>query len=218
MIRQLLAAAFAALLIVPAQAATRGGTLVFGRAMESQYLDPVHTSQNADIWLSLNLYDPLLMASADGKSVEPGLASAWTVSPDGMTVTFTMRPGIKFADGSPIELSDVKWSLDRARSKETGGDFSFLLWSIKSIDTAAPDQVILHMQHPDPTILQALSTFNSGIMPEKLLMAAPGDDAGREEQGVRRASRGLRAVHADELAAQQRNGAEPQSVLLEAGR
>ena len=67
MIRQLLAAAFAALLIVPAQAATRGGTLVFGRAMESQYLDPVNTSQNADIWLSLNLYDPLLMVSADGK-------------------------------------------------------------------------------------------------------------------------------------------------------
>jgi peptide/nickel transport system substrate-binding protein len=205
------------LLVVPAQAATRVGTLVFGRAIESQFLDPVNTSHNADIWLSLNLYDPLLMATADGKGVEPGLASAWTVSPDGMTVTFTMRPGIKFADGSPIELSDVKWSLDRARSKETGGDFSFLLWSIKSIDTAAPDKVILHMQHPDPVILQALATFNSGIMPEKLLMAAPGA-TWMKEQGVRRASRGVRPVHADELAAQQRNGAEPQSVLLEARR
>ncbi len=160
-----------------AQAAVRGGTLVFGRAIESQYLDPVHTAQNADIWLSLNLYDTLLLAGADGKgAVEPGLATGYKVSDDGKTVTLTMRPDIKFADGSPIELSDVKWSLDRARAKETGGEFAFLLSSIGSIDVQAPDQVILHMAHPDPVITQALATFNAGIMPQKLVMAAPGAD------------------------------------------
>jgi peptide/nickel transport system substrate-binding protein len=175
MIRHVFVTLLVALLVLPAHAATRGGTLVFGRAMESEFLDPAHTSQNADIWLSLNLYDTLLLASADGgSSVEPGLASAWKVSEDGKTITFTMRPGIKFSDGSPIEPSDVKWSLDRARAKDTGGDFSSLLASIESIDTPAPDQVIVHMRHPDPVILQALATFNSGIMPEKLLMAAPG--------------------------------------------
>ncbi|RYY08489.1 MAG: ABC transporter substrate-binding protein, partial [Alphaproteobacteria bacterium] len=126
-----------------AQAATRGGTLVFGRAIESQYLDPVHTAQNADIWLSLNLYDTLLLPADDGKGgTEPGLATGYTVSDDGKTVTFTLRPDIKFADGSPIEASDVKWSLDRARSKETGGEFAFLLSSIGSIETKGTDQVI----------------------------------------------------------------------------
>jgi peptide/nickel transport system substrate-binding protein len=175
MLRHVFVTLLVALLVLPAQAATRGGTLVFGRAMESEFLDPAHTSQNADIWLSLNLYDTLLLASADGGSgVEPGLASAWKMSEDGKTITFTMRPGIKFSNGSPIEPSDVKWSLDRARAKDTGGDFSSLLASIESIDTPAPDQVIVHMRHPDPVILQALATFNSGIMPEKLLMAAPG--------------------------------------------
>ena len=145
MIRRAAALLLSTALAFPALAATRGGTMVFGRAIESQFLDPVHTSQNADIWLSLNLYDTLLLASADGKSVEPGLASAYKVSDDGKTLTFTMRPGLKFSDGSPIEVSDVKWSLDRARSKADGGDFAFLLASIASIDTAAPDQVILHM-------------------------------------------------------------------------
>ena len=161
----------------PAAAAEHGGTLVFGRAIESQFLDPVHTSQNADIWLSLNLYDTLLIAGPDGKgSVNPGLATGYKVSEDGKTVTLTMRPGIKFADGSPIELSDVKWSLDRARAKETGGDFAFLLAAIGTVETQAPDQVILHMTHADPVIIQALATFNAGIMSEKLLMAAPGAD------------------------------------------
>jgi peptide/nickel transport system substrate-binding protein len=173
--RWTLAAAAVLALGTQASAAEHGGTLVFGRAMDSQYLDPVHTSQNADIWLSLNLYDTLLEPASDGKGgVVPGLASAYKVSEDGKTVTLTLRPGLKFADGSPLAVSDVKWSLDRARVKDTGGDFAFLLASIGSIDTQGADQVILHMAHPDPVIIQALATFNAGIMPEKLLMAAPG--------------------------------------------
>jgi peptide/nickel transport system substrate-binding protein len=161
-------------LISPAMAVERGGTLVFGRQLDNIFLDPAHTAQNADIWISLNLYDTLLLASADGKTTEPGLASAFNVSPDGKTLTFTMRPGIKFADGSPILVSDVKWSLDRARGKETGDEFAFLLASIESIETKGDGTVIVHMKHPDPTILQALATFNAGIMSEKLVMAAPG--------------------------------------------
>jgi peptide/nickel transport system substrate-binding protein len=175
MLRRLLVALALALSVLPAQAATRGGTLVFGRAIDSQVLDPVHTTQNADIWLSLNIYDTLLLASADGRGVEPGLASAWAVSDEGKTITFTLRPGLKFSDGSPITHEDVKFSLDRAREKATGGDFSFLLAAIDSINIAGADQVILHMRHPDPVILQALATFNSGIVPEKLLMAEAGD-------------------------------------------
>ncbi len=157
-----------------AEAVTRGGTLVFGRAIESQFLDPTQTAQNADIWISLNIYDTLLQPSADGTGIQAGLASAWKTADDGKTVTLTLRPGLKFADGSPLLPSDVKWSLDRARSKADGGEFAFLLASIASIDVQGDDTVILHMAHPDPVLLQALATFNAGIMPEKLFMATPG--------------------------------------------
>jgi peptide/nickel transport system substrate-binding protein len=159
-----------------AHAATRGGTLTFARAMDSLYLDPVHTSQNADIWISLNLYDTLIQPTTDGKGIAPGLAESWTVSDDGKAVTLKIRPNLKFADGSPIELSDIKWSLDRASNKETGGDFQFLLSAIQSTEITGTDTVVLHLAHADPSILQALATFNAGIMPEKLLMAAPGKD------------------------------------------
>ncbi len=169
-----LLAGFTALLGGGAHAQTRGGTLVFGRAIESQYLDPTRTAQNADIWISLNIYDTLLQPTADGAGVQPGLASAWSVSADGKVVTLTLRPDLKFADGSPIEVSDVKWSLDRARAKPEGGEFAFLLSSIASVETRGGDTVLVNLTQPDPVILQALSTFNAGIMPEKLLMAAPG--------------------------------------------
>jgi peptide/nickel transport system substrate-binding protein len=160
----------------PAKAATRGGTLSYGLQADYLFLDPVNTQQNADIWLSLNLYDTLIQPTADGKGIQPGLAESWAVGDDGKTITLKIRSGLKFADGSPLELSDIKWSLGRAANKDTGGGFQFLLSSIASIDSVGTDTVVLHLSHPDPSILQALATFNAGIMPEKLLMAAPGKD------------------------------------------
>ena len=42
------------------------------------------------------------------------------MSDDGVSVTLKMRPDIKFSDGSPITVNDVKWSLDRARDPKNG--------------------------------------------------------------------------------------------------
>lgn len=89
----------------------RGGTLVYGRYADSNYLEPVLMEGNNNIWILSNIYDTLLLPSRDGKSVEPGLASAWSLSADGKQVTITLREGIKFSDGSPITAEDVKWSL-----------------------------------------------------------------------------------------------------------
>jgi peptide/nickel transport system substrate-binding protein len=160
----------------PAAAATRGGTLTYGLQTDYLFLDPCNTQQNADIWLSLNIYDTLIQPTLDGAGIQPALAESWTVSEDGKTVTLKIRPGVKFADGSPLELSDIKWSLDRASKKETGGGFQFLLNSIQSVETVGTDTVVLHLSQADPSILEALATFNAGIVPEKLLMAAPGKD------------------------------------------
>ena len=157
-----------------ALAAVRGGMLTFARSVDCQYLDPVHTTQNADIWISLNIYATLLEPTADGKDVQAGLAASHSVSADGKTVTLKLRPGLKFADGSPLLASDAAWSLNRAAKKETGGDFAFLLSAVDRVSAPSDDTVVVSLSRPDPTILQALATFNAGIMPEKLVMAAAG--------------------------------------------
>jgi peptide/nickel transport system substrate-binding protein len=48
------------------------------------------------------------------------LAQSFTVSPDGLTITFALRPGTTFHDGSPVTVEDVKWSLDRAVLAKSG--------------------------------------------------------------------------------------------------
>jgi oligopeptide transport system substrate-binding protein len=48
--------------------------------------------------------------------VEPALAQSWTVSKNGLTYTFHLRPNLKFSDGTPLTSADVAYSIDRALS------------------------------------------------------------------------------------------------------
>jgi peptide/nickel transport system substrate-binding protein len=156
-----------------AQAVTRGGTLIYARYADSLLLDPVYNDANVDIWILTNLYDTLLQPTADGKGVQPGLASEYQVSDDGLTVTLKMRPDIKFSDGSPITVDDVKWSLDRARDPKNG-IWNFILASLDSVETKGADGVVLRLKAPDPTFISALATFNAAILPMKPYEAAAG--------------------------------------------
>ncbi len=159
-------------LLGSALAQTRGGELRYGRYADSLFLDPVLNDANLDIWVLTNLYDTLLQPTEDGTGVQPGLATEVTPSEDGLTYTVTLRPDVKFADGSPITPEDVKWSLDRARDPENG-IWNFTLASVESVE-AGEGEVTITLSRPDATLRAALATFNSAIMSKALFEAAPG--------------------------------------------
>lgn len=170
-----LAAGFAALSLADTAhaAAKRGGKLIYGRYADSLFLDPVLNDANVDIWVINSVYDTLLLPTADGLGVQEGLASKWAFSDGGKTLTLTVRPGVKFSDGSALKISDVKWSLDRARDPKAGA-WNDMIASIDAVEVAGPDSIVLKLKTPDPTILAALATFNTGIMSQALFEAAPG--------------------------------------------
>ncbi len=151
----------------------RGGTLRFGRYADSLMLDPVFNDSNTDIWILTDLYDTLVLPTDDGRGVRPGLASSWTAGADGLSLTFTLRSGIRFSDGHPITTTDVKWSLDRARDPRNG-IWNFLLASVGSISSGPGNTVTLALRHPDPSLLAALSVFDTAIMPRGEVLASPG--------------------------------------------
>ncbi len=154
----------------------RGGVLRFGRFADSLLLDPVFNDSNTDIWILTDLYDTLVLPTDDGRGVRPGLASSWTTSPDGMSLTFTLRDAIRFSDGRAITAEDVRWSLDRARDPQNG-IWNFLLASIASISIGPGATVTLHLRHPDPSLLAALSVFNAAILPKAAVLASAGTTA-----------------------------------------
>ncbi len=79
-------------------------------------LDPAQSFEFAGSDLNRNVYGNLINFSpADlSKGYEPDLAESWTVSEDGKTITFKMRPGIKFHSGNPVTAEDAVFSLQRA--------------------------------------------------------------------------------------------------------
>ena len=168
-----LAAAFLVSGSIAGHATDRGGVMTYGRYADSLFLDPVLNDANVDIWILSNIYDTLLLPTDDGQGVQAGLATEWKVSDDGMTVTLKLRQGIKFSDGSPITPDDVIWSLKRA-AKPDNGIWGFLVSAIKDITGAADGTIVITLNRADPSIIPALSVFNTAIMPQKLFEAMPG--------------------------------------------
>src|SRR5437773_7579660 len=68
----------------------------------------------------LNLYDRLYRWLDNPPKLEPWLAESHTVSPDGLTYTFTLRRGAKFHDGAEITAEDVRYSAERILALKKG--------------------------------------------------------------------------------------------------
>lgn len=62
-----------------------------------------------------NTYDRLIRVDLrDPSKFNGDVAQSWTVSPDGLTFTFKLRPGLRFHSGNPLSADDVAWSIQRA--------------------------------------------------------------------------------------------------------
>jgi peptide/nickel transport system substrate-binding protein len=91
------------------------GQLVFGLADEPDSLDPATMHLLPSYQVTSSIYDQLLWKVAGQQPDEflPGLATSYSVSPDGKTYTFKLRKGVKFHDGTPFNASAVKAAFDR---------------------------------------------------------------------------------------------------------
>lgn len=119
------AAACASLLVLSgcggggsAKSATSGGNLVMAHSSDSTTMLPSTTTQNADIWTSQQVYETLTLNKPDGSGVEPGLATDWKQSKDGLHWTFNLRHGVKFHSGKKMDADDVVFSLNYARDQK----------------------------------------------------------------------------------------------------
>ncbi|MTH65432.1 ABC transporter substrate-binding protein [Paracoccus shanxieyensis] len=118
--RQFLASA-AALPIVTmlpaglARAATPRDQFVIATNMTTMRgVDPHEANQIESIEILANLYDRLVFFEPDNLTEpKPQLATAWNVSEDGRSFTFTIREGVRFHSGNPLTAKDVEWSLHR---------------------------------------------------------------------------------------------------------
>jgi peptide/nickel transport system substrate-binding protein len=117
--------AASALATAEAVAQDRKDTLIMANEFGPNMLDIHGLGANRPSYgVAWNVYDRLMTYGRkklpDGSmmydygKLEPELAERWKMDADGMGVTFTLRKGAKFHDGTPVTAHDVKWSYDRA--------------------------------------------------------------------------------------------------------
>lgn len=124
-----------------------GGTLVWARYGDADSLDPHKTTTTLSWQVFDQVYDTLLAFDDDG-SVQPNLAKEWTVSDDGLEITFVLNEDIACHDGTPFDANDVKYTADRALSEDEPSVTKASWGSIETVDVIDSQTVKFTFQKP----------------------------------------------------------------------
>jgi peptide/nickel transport system substrate-binding protein len=141
-----------------------GGTLVFGITADPTQMVPWTSTSEQSIQVLSQIYDSLLNRDLNDQPVA-GLAGLPQVSSDGMTYTFTLKKGVKFADGSPLDSTDVKYTYDKIMDPASAASSASYFGSVDNIEAPDPQTVVVHMKHPDASFPYGLSNVNTAIVP-----------------------------------------------------
>lgn len=146
-------------------------TLVFGRGADSIQLDPSKVTDGESIYVTNQIYDPLVRYKVEGTEVEPALATEWKVSKDGLKWTFQLREGVKFHDGTDFTAEDVVFNFERWA---TSGEFIYYGYMfgatkkdlggiIEKVEATDKYEVKITLSEPNAPFLQTLAMPPFGI-------------------------------------------------------
>lgn len=80
------------------------------------------------------VFEGLVRSTADGKSIEPCLATSWDISDDGLVYTFHLREDVKFSDGTPVTAEDWEYSLERSLELGAWNSLISSIDDVKAVD------------------------------------------------------------------------------------
>lgn len=163
-------AAIALLTAGHAQAATPKDTLVMAWNLDALItFDPAQIAEINGNDIIRNVCDPLVTYDPnDVAKISPGTAESWTASEDGLTLTFKLRPDLKFPSGKPATAEDAVWSMHRTLALGFGNSANLTQWGFikekmdDQIKAADDHTIVVTMNRPYPLnlILSALFTSN----------------------------------------------------------
>ncbi len=140
------AALLASVAIAPlavAQDYDPNATIRIGSLYEPQNLDnTAGAGQGINEAFNGNVYEALFQLT-DAGTVEPKLVDSYTVSDDGLTYTFKLKPGVTFHSGDPLTAADVKHSIERVTAEASKSSRKRSLSTIAGIDTPDDQTVVI---------------------------------------------------------------------------
>jgi peptide/nickel transport system substrate-binding protein len=114
-------------LLASGASAQRGSELRFCLRAEPRTFDPLKVDDDASLTIRYLTGGVLIRVNRQTQALEPELAESWKVSKDGRQITFKLRRGVRFSEGSPFTAEDVAYTvkrlMDPALHSSTGDAF-----------------------------------------------------------------------------------------------
>ncbi|KIP14275.1 bacterial extracellular solute-binding s, 5 Middle family protein [Burkholderia sp. MSHR3999] len=135
-----------------------------------------------------NTYDRLVRVDLrDPSKFNGDVAQSWTVSPDGQTFTFRLRPGLRFHSGNPLTADDVAWSIQRTVLLDKGAAAVLagigltkanVVANVKKLDDLTVS-VTTDRKYAPTFVLNVLGAWPASVVDKKMLLAhQQGNDFG----------------------------------------
>jgi peptide/nickel transport system substrate-binding protein len=139
-------------------------------------LDPSQIFQIENQTVAGHLFNGLVKYDEASNKIVADAASEWTVSPDGTTFSFKLKPGITFHKNyGPLTSADVKFSLDRVLDPKGGSKYTGQLAGVKSVEAPDPQTVVITLEGPNSGFLHKVTAFNQGWIVSKKAVEERGD-------------------------------------------
>ena len=147
--------------------------LVIGHSEVTESYDLAHAFNPTSGMVHRVTYDTLVsFPEGDASSIEPNLATSWSVSEDGLSYTFNLRDDVTFANGDALSAEDVVFSFTRLKNVQSNP--SFLADSIVSLEAVDDLTVVINLAEPRPSFLAEMVNTAFSIANDSEVMAAGG--------------------------------------------
>ena len=168
---------------------TPGGTLVFAGARLAASLDPALTSDGESFRVLQQVYEPLVdLAPGSTNELEGVLAESWTGDPGDTEYVFTLREGVTFHDGTPLNAEAVKINFDRMQNLDETDQASAYYYGalmdgfgpdnlITSVEATSDLEVTFTLREPSPTFLFGITLTPFSIVSPAILESTGADSS-----------------------------------------
>jgi peptide/nickel transport system substrate-binding protein len=146
-------------------------TLVVGTRAEPRTLNPVAITSSEGHQVAALIFQKLLEEQDDFMSFRPQLAREWTVSPDGLDVTFVLRDDARWSDGKPVTARDVRFTWMVHTDTTVAWPSASIKSRIRDVEVKDARTAVFHFS--EPYLYQVMDANDGVILPEHLLGSIP---------------------------------------------
>ncbi|MDD5223923.1 MAG: peptide-binding protein [bacterium] len=148
-----------------AEAPATGDAIIVGSIGDASTLIPILASDSASAEIAGLVYNGLIKYDKD-LNIVGDLAQSWEISKDGLTITFHLRPGVKWHDGKPFSAEDALFTYQAITDPRTPTAYASAFLEVREAKVLDPNTFQVSYKQP---FAPALDSWGVGIIPQHLL-------------------------------------------------